>query len=477
MRPSLRVSLATAVVVTLTGGFLSATEGPAAAAPASLADDFNGDGYRDLAVGMPEKTVNGHKRAGAVVVTFGSSTGLTSKHVVVTQDSTGVPGAAETEDLFGTDLSNGDLDGDGYADLLVTSEREKVGDLSERGSVTVLWGGSTGFRSGTTLPTALSYKEQWFGTDTAVGDFVGDASPDVVVSDSASLWLFEGGFRRTSIPAPIDVDRRPGNDYGFGQLAAGDFTGDGKDELAVAAPGATVIFSEDAEGFHDEQALGGGTTLTTGDLNGDGRDDLAVGLPDPYLDDNHLTDPSGNAGYVTTYYGGGTAPGGLKTTRHTFHQNTSGIPGTNESGDEFGAALSIADINGDGPAELAIGIPCESFDSAHCGGDVLVLRGSASGTVTTGATRYSQNSSNVPGTAENNDTFGYRILLADFNRNGKADLAVSAPGENVVNNVGSGALWQLHGAAGGLTTTGTDVFNPADYGVSTGSRLGDALGD
>ncbi|MGQ4347509.1 hypothetical protein [Streptomyces sp. SAS_275] len=141
----MRVSLATAVVVTLTGGFLSATEGPAGAAPASQADDFNGDGYRDLAVGMPEKTVNGHKRAGAVVVTFGSSTGLTSKHVVVTQDSTGVPGAAETEDLFGTDLSNGDLDRDGYADLLVTSEREKVGDLSERGSVTVLWGGSTGF--------------------------------------------------------------------------------------------------------------------------------------------------------------------------------------------------------------------------------------------------------------------------------------------------------------------------------------------
>ncbi|MFD7677456.1 hypothetical protein [Streptomyces sp. NPDC060187] len=69
------------------------------------------------------------------------------------------------------------------------------------------------------------------------------------------------------------------------------------------------------------------------------------------------------------------------------------------------------------------------------------------------------------------------MLLADFNRNGKADLAVSAPGENVVNNVGSGALWQLHGASGGLTTTGTDVFNPADYGVSTGSRLGDALGD
>ncbi|MFJ2730207.1 integrin alpha [Streptomyces collinus] len=60
---------------------MAASADPAAASPAKLADDFNGDGYRDLAIGMPEKTINGKEDAGAVLVTFGSAHGLTSKHV------------------------------------------------------------------------------------------------------------------------------------------------------------------------------------------------------------------------------------------------------------------------------------------------------------------------------------------------------------------------------------------------------------
>ncbi len=133
----LRTALATAVAAALTGGLLTVAAGPVSAAPSKLADDFNGDGYRDLAVGMSEKTINGHKRAGAVLVTFGSSAG-TSKRLYVSQNTAGVPGAAETDDLFASSLTSGDLDGDGYADLLVSSEGESIGQLSGRGTVTVL---------------------------------------------------------------------------------------------------------------------------------------------------------------------------------------------------------------------------------------------------------------------------------------------------------------------------------------------------
>ncbi|MPY63725.1 FG-GAP-like repeat-containing protein [Streptomyces spongiae] len=456
---------------------------PASAAPAKYADDFNGDGYRDLAVGMPEKTIDGKKRAGAVLVTFGSSAGLTSKKVYITQNSSGIPGSAETEDTFGTDLSSGDLDGDGYADLLVTSEAESIGDLSARGTVTVLWGGTTPFRSGTVLPAGLSYDDQFFGNDTVVGDFVGDASPDIVVADLASLWLYEGGFGRTSVPSPSFVSTRGDGSIGIAQLAAGDFTGKGKDELAVTGPAATVIYTAggasepEPSDFFNRAELAGGNTVTAGDLNGDGRDDLAIGLSNSRLYDNGLNDRSGGAGYVMVHYGAADRAGGLNPQRHTYHQGSSGIPGGNEPEDEFGAALSIADVTGDGRAELAIGVPYESLDGARRGGDVLLLRGGSNGLTTTGAKRFSQNSPGVPGTAENNDVFGSRVRLADFNGNGRADLAVSAPYENPYRNAGSGAVWQLHGTSTGLTGNSADVFGPSDYGIARGSVLGDALND
>jgi hypothetical protein len=142
-----------------------------------------------------------------------------------------------------------------------------------------------------------------------------------------------------------------------------------------------------------------------------------------------------------------------------------------------GAALSIGDVTGDGRAELAIGVPYESLDGAFRGGDVLLLRGASGGLTTTGAKRFSQNTSGIPGTAENNDAFGSQLRLADFNGNGKADLAVSAPYENPYNDEGSGAIWQLHGTSTALTTSGADVFGPEDYGIARGSGLGTALND
>ncbi|MCX4665617.1 integrin alpha [Streptomyces sp. NBC_01381] len=78
MRRRIIAAVATLATAALTPLALPA---PATAAPARYADDFNGDGHRDLAVGMPSKTVDGKKRAGAILVTFGSASGLTGKRV------------------------------------------------------------------------------------------------------------------------------------------------------------------------------------------------------------------------------------------------------------------------------------------------------------------------------------------------------------------------------------------------------------
>ncbi|KOV73889.1 MULTISPECIES: FG-GAP repeat protein [unclassified Streptomyces] len=100
-----------------------------------------------------------------------------------------------------------------------------------------------------------------------------------------------------------------------------------------------------------------------------------------------------------------------------------------------------------------------------------MLRGSPGGLTTTGAARYSQDTTGIPGSAEFNDVFGSQVRLADYNRDGKADLAVSAPGENEDN----GAVWQLRATSGGLSTSGISVYGPMECGVSSGSGIGETL--
>ncbi|GAA2321525.1 FG-GAP repeat protein [Streptomyces hawaiiensis] len=470
MRHSVRLAVAAALAACLTGTMVAVSADQAVAAGSKLADDFNGDGYRDLAIGMPGKTISGKEGAGAVLLTFGSAHSLTDKHVYITQNSTDIPGTAGYQDFFGSSLASGDLDRDGYADLLVGSE----GDASGNGSVTVLWGGTSPFRSALGLPSGPSYPSRMFGADIAVGDFTGDSRPDVAVSGQTSLRLYSGTFTRTKAPAGHDVIGP--DSTSSGHLAAGDFTGDGKSELAVVQQKTTLVYGQapgtvNTDSFTAQARLAGGDHVAAGDLNGDGRDDLAIALSNPRLHPNGLADPSDGSGYITVRYGDPEIDGGLAPSGRIYHQNTAGIPGANEKEDEFGAAMSIEDINGDHRADLAVGIPYEALGRASRAGDVLVLRASASGLTTTGAARYSQDTTGIPGSAENNDVFGSQVRLADFNRDGKADLAVSAPYEDR----GNGALWQLRGTSSGLNTSSVSVYGPKQYGVSSASGIGETL--
>ncbi|MEV6762554.1 FG-GAP repeat protein [Streptomyces sp. NPDC051105] len=132
----MRMRTAAALAALLTAGLVPLA-GTASAAPARYADDFNGDGSHDLATAAPGATVGGKARAGAVVVTYGSQSGVrASRRTVVTQNSAGVPGTAEKDDAFGSALAFGDLNRDGYADLVVGAE----GEDGEAGSVTIVWG-------------------------------------------------------------------------------------------------------------------------------------------------------------------------------------------------------------------------------------------------------------------------------------------------------------------------------------------------
>jgi FG-GAP repeat len=80
--------------------------------------DFNGDGFADLAIGIPFENVEGTSNAGAVQVLYGSASGLTSIDQFWTQNAIGTD-PSEVEDEFGTAVATGDFDADGFTDLAI----------------------------------------------------------------------------------------------------------------------------------------------------------------------------------------------------------------------------------------------------------------------------------------------------------------------------------------------------------------------
>ena len=450
-------TVATVAAVLAGGSLLPAA--PAFAVHGAVPGDFNGDGYRDAVLPAPGANVAGKEGAGAVVVLYGSKSGISAAHrKTITQNTAGVPGTAEAGDGFGSATATADLNRDGYADLVVSAPYEDTTRGTDAGLVTVLWGGKSGLTTGTDLPAPSDYLER-YGTDVAALSIGAGSRTQVAVAGSEGSLVFKGPFSRTGTFGSI---AREDNTASPASVALGDFDGNAVLDVAVTTVGLSdlsggEVYVDPATTFRQPKR-GNGFIAASGDVNGDGYADLVVGDPlDPYVAgvDGAL------GGRVLVYYG--TAKGIAASTEPVqVTQDTAGVPGASEKEDEFGGALTVADLNQDGLADIVVGAPSESLAGKSRAGNVTVIPGRRTGALGSGSYSFSQDTAGVPGASETDDFFGTTVSVGDVDKDGKPELFVSAAYENNA----TGAVWVFPGGTSRPTATGTKLFTGPAVGLT-----------
>ena len=441
------------------------------------AGDINGDGFDDLVVGSHRFDLacanpcdDGavfiyHGQAGA---NFLGPRSVLNGTPVLTFNTAGI----STQTGWAV-AGAGDVNGDGYSDVVIGDWRDNIGAQAQEGVAFVYHGSAIGL---STVPATIIQNNQagsWLGRSvSSAGDINGDGYADVVVgavlynagiSAQGAAYIHLGGPGGISAtPFLLIAGGVAGTGLGESVAVAGDVNGDGYSDLILGGPsrnfawivhGGTYLFNPVAPAAGTAQpvrtysglagARAGGAVANAGDVNGDGFSDVLVGAPE-------ASNGQALEGLVHLYLGG---PGGLGAAPHqTLEMNVANA--------RFGFSVATAgDVNGDGYADVLVGAP-----ESGAGGRAYVFLGSPAGLTSTPLLTLS-------GAA--GARYGHAVSTAgDINSDGYSDILVGAPTGNLVH--------VFLGASGGPTSTPHAVLNGNLAGSSFGHSVataGDVNGD
>ena len=388
-------------------------------AAVATAGDVNGDGYADLIVGSPDANRDGIGQCGVAYVFHGGPGGLAeiASFVYRGPDVNGRVGAAVS--------TAGDVNADGYADVIVGAPQGRLNNVAS-GEVVVFFGSSVGVQSlGAVTLNALTLTGK-YGTSVAnAGDVDGDGYADILIGDPE----YNNGF----------------------------FNG-GRVELRRGAPGGLVATPLLVVESEDSTERLGQDVATLGDLDGDGYADFGFTVPG-----DGSTEPFGR---VVVYRGGPGAP--------EFVGELSFAPA--DSG-QFGSSLATTgDVDGDGRAEFLVGQGITSITPGGFAGRARAYR--------LAPPAEQRAFAGWPRRADQPNTFygGSLAVLPRFDLGGYAYVAIGEPGYD---GAVTGGRVQLHSATrGGINTTPALTFSqPApeqsfgDFVLDAGDVDGDGLSD
>jgi hypothetical protein len=454
----------------------------------ALKHDINGDGYVDIALGAPGFKGDGVYR-GNVYVILGSAGGISSRDLSAEGADISITGSTDKERFGGSISIAGDVNADGYADIIIGACGNIADSPAQRGHAYLFLGGPSLSGNVSISSAAASIAGEgandMFGKSVAIaGDVNGDGYDDVVVgaphagmSDHGRIYVYfgsAGGIDTSSAARTTGLEKTL---MGWFVSGAGDTNADGYDDIIAGAPapgGGTVnayayVFPGGSDFTLAESAgkkitgpagsLLGSWVSTAGDVNNNGFGDVIVSAPGM----------DSQKGRAFVFFGSETGIIDCDMTAATPCVPDLTIKGV-VGGGLLNSTSSAGDVNRDGFSDIILGAAGIPGATDYYNGRAYIFHGSGS---LSGEKNADSANAVITGKAPS-DMLGSLVSTAgDTNGDGIDDILIGAPGVNSA----KGEVYVLLGSSSGIGNCDLSAAAPCTPAVTVkGANPNDLLG-